>query len=96
MEKPHPVVILGTSDRVALKPQVNILVCSSQKAGRAAKAHETLLDEADGLDWETLCRCDLVYAVEKSQLANRRGQVIPERRRQMAGKIIQGLGLAGL
>ena len=96
MEKAHPAVILGTADRVALKPQMNILVCTREKAGRIAQAHETLLDQADGLEWETLCRCDLVYAVEKSQLSNKRGQVIVERRRQMAGKVIQGLGLAGL
>ncbi len=40
-----------------------------------------LLDEADGLDWETLCKCDLFHLVLKSKLTDQRGQVTPERRR---------------
>jgi hypothetical protein len=54
------------------------------------------LDEADGLDWETLCKCDLVYAAPKGQLTKRRGAVTQERRRAIAERLIRGLGLAGL
>ena len=94
--EPHPAVVLGHVDRVANKPQVNILLCTSQRAGRPALAHEVLLNGADGLDWETLCKCDIIHVVEKAQLNRRRGQVCIERRRQIAAKVIQGLGLAGL
>jgi mRNA-degrading endonuclease toxin of MazEF toxin-antitoxin module len=92
----HPAVILGTDDRVRLKPRVSILLCSSQRATRRPEIHELVLDEADGLDWPTLCKCDLVYAAPKSELARRRGTVSSERRRGIAERVIRGLGLAGL
>jgi mRNA-degrading endonuclease toxin of MazEF toxin-antitoxin module len=92
----HPAVILGTETRVASKPKVNVLFCSSKRASREAEALEITLDEADGLDWETLCKCDLVFAVPKEQLTRKRGSVTRERRRQIAEHVIRGLGLAGL
>ena len=27
---------------------------------------EIILDTADGLDWPTLCRCDLIFSVKKA------------------------------
>ena len=92
----HPAVILGTEARLANKPKVNVLFCSSKRATRKAERLEIILDQADGLDWETLCKCDLVFAVPKEQLTRRRGSVIYERRRQIAENVIRGLGLAGL
>ena len=55
-----------------------------------------LLDEADGMDWKTLCRCDLLWTIDKRTLKRRRGEVQLERRRDIARKIIQGLAIAGL
>jgi mRNA-degrading endonuclease toxin of MazEF toxin-antitoxin module len=92
----HPTVILGTETRLAHKPKVNVLFCSSKRATRKAEALEIMLDEADGLDWQTLCKCDLVFAVPKEQLTHQRGTVTHERRRQIAEHVIRGLGLAGL
>ena len=92
----HPAVILGTETRLANKPKVNVLFCSSKRATRKPGPLEILLDGADGLDWETLCKCDLVFAVPKDQLTRKRGSVAQERRRQIAGNVIRGLGLAGL
>jgi hypothetical protein len=92
----HPAVVLGTDDRVKTKPVVNILICSSQRAKREAMPHEVILDYADGLDWETLCKCDLVYAAQKTDLTRHRGIVTFERRRMIARAMIQQLGLAGL
>jgi hypothetical protein len=48
------------------------------------------------LDWETLCKCDVVYAAPKTELVKRRGTVTVERRRAIAERIIRSLGLAGL
>lgn len=48
------------------------------------------------MDWKTLCRCDLLYTIDKSILKFYRGTVQPERRRDIARKIIQGLAIAGL
>ncbi len=92
----HPAVILGTDDRTKLKPRVSVLLCSSQQATRKPEVHEVVLDTADGLSWPTLCKCDLVYAVDKSELTQHRGLVVAERRRAIAERLIQQLGLAGL
>jgi mRNA-degrading endonuclease toxin of MazEF toxin-antitoxin module len=81
---------------VRLKPRVCVILCSTQRATRKPEVHEVILDEADGLDWETLCKCDVVYAAPKTELVKRRGGVRAERRRAIAERVIRGLGLAGL
>jgi len=88
----HPVVIVSHPLRIANKPVVNVLKCSSQRALRPPKSHETVLDESDGLQWETLCACDLLYAVPKAELREPRGAVGPARRRDIVQKIIQACG----
>jgi hypothetical protein len=95
---PHPVVLISCQPRIDAKQEVVVLKCTSMKPAmaRAAKENETVLDEADGLDWKTLCRCDLMFTVAKATLTRRRGVVTVERRRDIARKIIQGLAIAGL
>lgn len=95
---PHPCVLISCQPRIDEKPQVVVLKCTSMKPGqeRAAKANETVLDEADGLDWKTLCRCDLLFTVDKALLGRKRGSVSSARRRDIARKIVQGLAIAGL
>src|SRR4051812_8037129 len=92
----HPAVVLGRDERVQQKPMLNVLLCSSQRATRPAKETEVVLDNADGLDWATLCKCDFVYSVPANQLSNQRGSVVASRRREIAARVIRGLGLAGL
>jgi hypothetical protein len=92
----HPAVVLGTETRLANKPKVNVLFCSTRRAARAPELHEVILDESDGLDWGTLCKCDLVFAVPKEQLTRKRGAVSLARRRMIAERLIRALGLAGL
>jgi len=92
----HPAVVLGTDERVQNKPMVNVLLCSSQRATRSAKITEVILDAADGLDWPTLCKCDFVYSVPANQLSRSRGTVVIARRKEIATRVIRGLGLAGL
>ena len=92
----HPAVVLGTETRLANKPKVNVLFCSSKRATRTAEPLEVILDTADSLDWETLCKCDLIFAAPKEQLSRKRGSVTHERRRQIAERVIRALGLAGL
>jgi len=88
----HPAVIVSHPLRAAHKPVVNILKCASQRATREAGPTEIILDEADGLDGPTLCACDLLYAVEKEKLKDRRGTVTPARRRNIVSRAIQSLG----
>jgi hypothetical protein len=78
--EPHPAVIISHPERVARKPEFNVLICSSHRPGRPAKANEVLLDRADGLDWPTLCFCDPLHLVSYGDLSHRRGLVTPERR----------------
>ena len=85
----HPVVIVSHPKRVAHKTQVEVLLCSSQRANRPADQNEVMLDSADGLDWETLCKCDLIHSVEKSELHSFRGTVTKHRRRQIVSAIIR-------
>jgi mRNA-degrading endonuclease toxin of MazEF toxin-antitoxin module len=94
--EPHPAVIISEGSRVANKLEVNVLLCSTKEATRAAGPTEVILDKSDGLDWATLCKCDLTYSVAKAQLSNRRGEVTMERRRQIARKFIQSLAFADL
>jgi mRNA-degrading endonuclease toxin of MazEF toxin-antitoxin module len=82
----HPAVVLGTDERVRLKPRVCVILCSTQRAARKPEVHEVILDEADGLDWETLCKCDVVYAAPKTELVKRRGSVTAERRVAQVGQ----------
>ena len=95
---PHPCVLISCQARIDAKPQVVVLKCTSMQPGqeRLAKPNETILDEADGLNWKTLCHRDLLFTVDKASLTNKRGLVGPERRRDIARKIIQGLAIAGL
>ena len=95
---PHPVVLISCQPRIDAKPQVVVLKCTSMKPAqeRLAKENETVLDTQDGLEWKTLCRCDLLFTVDKASLKHRRGSVTVERRRDIARKIIQGLAIAGL
>jgi len=76
-------------DRISRKPDINVLKCSSHRATRSVEANELLLDQADGLDWPTLCACDLIFAVDKAELTDRRGSVTPARRRAIVSHIIQ-------
>jgi hypothetical protein len=91
-EGKHPAVVVSHPARIAAKPTVNVLLCSSQRARRTADVNEVILDEADGLDWATLCKCDLIYDVPKSDLTGLRGSVSPIRRRQIVGRIVSSFG----
>jgi mRNA-degrading endonuclease toxin of MazEF toxin-antitoxin module len=90
---PHPAVIISHPDRVARAPLVNILLCSSHRATRAPHENEIMLNGADGLDWETLVKCDLAYLVEKERLYQKRGTVSAARRRALAQRIVGCFGL---
>ncbi len=81
--EPHPAVVVSHPNRVANKPEVNVLMCSSKPTTRPAKADEVILDQSDGLNWPTLCRCDLLFLVNKSDLKHLRGVVSEERRRHI-------------
>lgn len=83
----HPVVLISHPDRCAQGALVNVLYCTSQRQSRAPRPYEVLLNGADGMDWETLCDCSILYTVPNAQLFGRRGRVSLERRRQIRAKV---------
>jgi hypothetical protein len=77
---------------VARAEWVNVLFCTTQRANRLPKETEVRLNGADGLDWETLCRCDALGLVQKSKLSGKRGSVAAVRGRQIEDKINASMG----
>lgn len=94
----HPVVLVSCQARIDTKKEVVVLGCRTMRPGneREPRANEVLLDAAEGLELRTLCRCDLLFTVDKARLGRRRGTVTAERQRAIARRIIQGLAIAGM
>ena len=88
----HPAVIVTPEAWLHLDT-VNVLACTTKEVRRSAELHEVLLDEEDGLNWPTLCRCHRVWLAPKKELVHLRGSVTPERRRQIGQKLIRVFGL---
>ena len=91
----HPAVIVSPEGRCANPGAltVNVAGCSSQRANRTPEVHEVLLDSEDGMDWPTLCRCDVLFLAKKTELSRHRGRLRRERQRQLGQKIIRLFGL---
>src|SRR2546428_44809 len=94
----HPAGIIFKAVKVGRKEEVGVLSCRTMQPATFREQVETecLLDQADGMAWKTLCRCDLLYTIKKSILKLQLGEVTFERRRDIARKIQQGLAIAGL
>jgi len=94
-EKRHPAVILSNDETCqnADLEEVNALLCTSAKVSRPQKLTEEALDEADGLDWKTMVRCDRIYLLPKAQFDDRKGSVTETRRHLIARKIVEVLRL---
>jgi mRNA-degrading endonuclease toxin of MazEF toxin-antitoxin module len=90
-EGAHPAVILSNDERCqnADIKRVNALLCASVRVNRGPKPIEEVLDEADGLDWKTLVRCDMIHLLPKEGFRDRRGSVSPQRRRAIGRKIVE-------
>jgi len=88
----HPCVVISHPSRAANKDPVEVLMCSSKRASRAAEAHEVILDDDDAMDWPTICKCDLIHTVPKSELKRFRGTVSPSRRALLIRMVIASHG----
>jgi mRNA-degrading endonuclease toxin of MazEF toxin-antitoxin module len=91
-EKPHPCVVVSHPDRVARKDPVEVIACSTQRAQRKPEAHEIILDEADGLDWPTLCKCEPIYAAPRPELKVQKGHVTGHRQAPLVRTMIAAHG----
>jgi mRNA-degrading endonuclease toxin of MazEF toxin-antitoxin module len=83
----HPCVIISHPDIAARGEFVNVLFCTSQRQDRPPKPTEVLLDQADGLDWETFVVCSEFWLIASADLYGKRGQVTVERRNQIRDKV---------
>jgi mRNA-degrading endonuclease toxin of MazEF toxin-antitoxin module len=94
-ERRHPAVIISNDETCvnADIEEVNALLCTSAKVNRGPKLTEEVLDEADGLDWKTMVRCDRIYLLPKALFAERKGAVTEARRHLIARKIVEVLRL---
>jgi mRNA-degrading endonuclease toxin of MazEF toxin-antitoxin module len=95
VEKPHPVVIISSDERCnnGDLEDINALICTSAKLNREPKKNEVILNGADGLDWKTAVRCDVIYLLPKAEFRGQRGVVTPRRRVAIARKIAEMLRL---
>ena len=94
-EKPHPAVIISNDERCRNDDleYVNALICTSVKLNREAKKNEVILNGADGLDWKTAVRCDVIYLLPKAEFQEARGKVTAPRRSAIARKMAETLRL---
>ena len=94
-EKPHPAVIISNEERCINDDleYVNALICTSARLNREAKKNEIILNAADGLDWKTAVRYDVIYLLPKAEFRERRGKVNSQRRIAIARKIAETLRL---
>lgn len=90
----HPCVIISPNYRCTNPDiqHVNVIAASSHRSNRLPRENEFLLDSADGMDWETLVRLDVIHLVDKKELRARKN-VSSERRTALGKKIIKVLGL---
>ena len=93
-KEPHPAVVVSHPDRADRRPRVEVVLCTSQRAQRRAELHEIILDEADGLDWPTICKCDLIYAVDRTDLTQHKGHVTDTRQGPLVRTMIAAHGWA--
>jgi mRNA-degrading endonuclease toxin of MazEF toxin-antitoxin module len=90
--EPHPCVIVSHPDRANRKTPVEVIMCSSKRATRKAEPDEIILDEADGLDWPSICKCDLIHSVSRHDLKQSRGAVAELRRAPLVRTLIAAHG----
>lgn len=74
-ERRHPAVIISNDETCANDDleEVNALICTSARVNRGPKPTEEVLDEADGLEWKMMVRCDRIYLLPKARFDNRVG-----------------------
>jgi hypothetical protein len=88
---------MSNQERIDRKQKVVVLKGQTIYSGDPGpNPLELVLDAEDGLDRRTVFVCDLLFAANKSELSQKRGEVRYERRRAVSQRILQGLALAGL
>ncbi len=94
-ERRHPAVIISNDETCENSDveEVNALLCTSAKVNRDPKLTEEVLDEADGLDWKTMVRCDRIHLLPKAKFQEKKGSITGERRHLISRKLVEALRL---
>ena len=91
----HPGVVISASEWCAdeRKLRLNVLACSKRVPAEGARAHQVLLNGADGLDFVSVCGCEFFHVIERGSVQEIVGRVTPARRRAIGRKLNEVLRL---
>ena len=92
----HPAIVLSGEEWCAsdYATNLNVLACSKRVPADAVKAHQVVLNGADGLDFPSAADCRFFHIVAKEGVFEVIGRVSPERRRAIGRKINEILRLS--
>jgi mRNA-degrading endonuclease toxin of MazEF toxin-antitoxin module len=92
----HPAVILSPEDILedARQLRVNALVGTKRVPAGEILPHNVLLNGADGLEFQTLVNCAVVFMVRKKSILRHAGRVSYLRRAEIQKKVRAALGLS--
>ena len=62
---------------------VNVLYGTTRRPGVEPRAHEAVLNGADGLHHPTLFSCGHLYTIDRRKISATLSRVVPERRRKI-------------
>lgn len=91
----HPAVVLSPPDLLddSRQGRINVLVGTKKQPAETVKAHQVVLNGADGVEFSTLINCALVYQVRKASILRTAGAVSHARRGPIAARVRAALGL---
>jgi hypothetical protein len=91
----HPAVVLSPPDILedSRQQRINVLMGSKKSPAETVKAHQAILNGADGLEFVTLLNCALVYQVRKASILRNAGRVAHARRSGIAARVRAALGV---
>ncbi len=86
----HPTLIVSGDEFCTdpPKPMVKIRYGTTRRPGTGPRAHEVVLNGADGLDHPTHFSCGHLYTIDRREISATLGRVAPERCRQIGRKIV--------
>lgn len=91
----HPGVVISAPEWCGdeRRPRLNVLACSKRPPADGAKAHQVLLNGADGLEFPSVCGCEFFHIIARENVTAKIGRVSPTRRRAIGRKLNEVLRL---
>ena len=85
----HPGVVVSAAEWCAdeRKLRLNVLACSKRVPVEGARAHQVLLNGADGLEFPSVCGCEFFHVIARESVHEIIGRVTPARRRAISRKV---------